>query len=46
MRETSEAEDHTILEELQKGYNFRGKLLRPALVRVAVALSSEKQQNQ
>ena len=46
MRETSEAEDHTILEELQKGYNFRGKLLRPALVRVAVAPSSEKQQNQ
>ena len=46
MRETSEVEDHTILEELQKGYNFRGRLLRPALVRVAVAPSSEKQQDQ
>jgi molecular chaperone GrpE len=43
MRETAEAEDHTILGELQKGYNFRGKLLRPALVSVAVAPSSEKQ---
>lgn len=37
MRETSEFEDHAILEELQKGYNFRGRLLRPAMVRVAVA---------
>jgi len=34
--ETEEAEDHTVLEELQRGYNFRGKLLRPAMVRVAV----------
>mgnify|MGYP005856165645 FL=1 len=30
------AEDHTVLEEFQKGYNFKGKLLRPAMVRVAV----------
>jgi molecular chaperone GrpE len=42
MKETAEAEEHTILAELQKGYNFRGKLLRPAMVRVAVAPSSEK----
>jgi len=34
--ETDEAEDQTILEEFQKGYNFRGKLLRPAMVKVAV----------
>jgi molecular chaperone GrpE len=34
--ETDEAEDQTILAELQKGYFFRGKLLRPAMVRVAV----------
>ena len=34
--ETKEAEDQTILEEFQRGYNFRGKLLRPAMVRVAV----------
>ncbi len=42
MRETAEVEDHTILAEMQKGYTFRGKLLRPAMVRVAVAPSSEK----
>ena len=34
--QTDEAEDQTILGELQRGYNFRGKLLRPAWVRVAV----------
>jgi len=33
---TEEAEDQTILEELQRGYNFKGKLLRPAWVKVAV----------
>jgi molecular chaperone GrpE len=43
LRETSEFEDHAILEELQKGYNFRGKLLRPAMVTVAVAPSAGKQ---
>ena len=34
--ETTEAEDHTVLEEYQRGYNFKGRLLRPAMVRVAV----------
>jgi len=34
--ETEEAEDQTILAEYQKGYNFKGKLLRPAMVKVAV----------
>ncbi len=34
--ETADAEDHTILEEYQRGYNFKGRLLRPAMVRVAV----------
>jgi molecular chaperone GrpE len=33
---TEDAEDQTILGEFQRGYNFRGKLLRPAMVRVAV----------
>jgi molecular chaperone GrpE len=33
---TEEAEDHTVLEEFQRGYNFKGKLLRPAWVKVAV----------
>jgi molecular chaperone GrpE len=31
-----EAGDHTVIEEYQKGYNFKGKLLRPAMVKVAV----------
>ncbi|HEY7392469.1 MAG TPA: nucleotide exchange factor GrpE [Bryobacteraceae bacterium] len=30
------AEDQTILGEFQKGYLFKGRLLRPAMVRVAV----------
>jgi len=34
--ETEEVDDQAILDEFQRGYNFRGKLLRPAMVRVAV----------
>jgi len=34
--QTEEAEDMAILSEYQRGYNFRGKLLRPAMVQVAV----------
>lgn len=34
--ETGEAQDQSILGEFQRGYNFKGKLLRPAMVRVAV----------
>lgn len=34
--ETEEAEDQAVLGEFQRGYNFRGKLLRPAMVKVAV----------
>jgi molecular chaperone GrpE len=33
---TEEYEDQAIVEELQRGYNFKGKLLRPAWVKVAV----------
>jgi len=33
---TAELEDETVLEELQRGYNFKGKLLRPSMVKVAV----------
>jgi molecular chaperone GrpE len=36
MSQTDQVEDHTILEEYQRGYNFRGRLLRPAMVKVAV----------
>jgi molecular chaperone GrpE len=35
MVETSEAEDHQILEELQRGYKLKDRLLRPSMVRVA-----------
>jgi molecular chaperone GrpE len=34
--ETEDAPDGTILEEYQRGYNFKGKLLRPSMVKVAV----------
>ena len=34
--ETEDADDQAILGEFQKGYNFKGKLLRPAMVKVAV----------
>jgi molecular chaperone GrpE len=34
--ETGDAEDHTVLQEYQRGYNFKGKLLRPSMVKVAV----------
>ena len=34
--QTEEAEDMAILSEYQRGYNFKGKLLRPAMVKVAV----------
>jgi len=31
-----EIEEETVAEEFQKGYNYRGRLLRPAMVRVGV----------
>jgi molecular chaperone GrpE len=34
--QTEEAKDQAILGEFQRGYNFKGKLLRPAMVKVAV----------
>jgi molecular chaperone GrpE len=36
MAETGEAEDQQILAEFARGYAFKGKLLRPAMVKVAV----------
>jgi len=33
---SEELPDQTVLEEYQSGYNFKGKLLRPAMVKVAV----------
>ncbi len=35
MVETDDAPDHHVLEELQPGYRIKGRLLRPAMVRVA-----------
>ncbi len=33
---SDEVEDHTVVQEMQRGYNFKGRLLRPAMVKVAV----------
>lgn len=33
--ETTEAKDHQILEELQRGYKLKDRLLRPAMVKIA-----------
>jgi molecular chaperone GrpE len=35
MVESDEAEDHHVLDELQRGYTLKNRLLRPAMVRVA-----------
>ena len=35
MVDTGEAEDHHVLEELQRGYKLKDRLLRPSMVRVA-----------
>jgi len=35
MVETSDAPDHEVIEELQRGYKMKDRLLRPAMVKVA-----------
>jgi molecular chaperone GrpE len=35
MVDTAEADDHEILDELQRGYKLKERLLRPAMVKVA-----------
>jgi molecular chaperone GrpE len=35
MVDTSDAQDHEILEELQRGYKLKDRLLRPAMVKIA-----------
>ena len=35
MVDTSEVPDHHVLDELQRGYRYKDRLLRPAMVRVA-----------
>jgi molecular chaperone GrpE len=36
MVDTKDHPDQTILEEYQRGYNFKGRLVRPAMLKVAV----------
>jgi len=35
MVDTTDAPDHQVLDELQRGYKYKDRLLRPAMVRVA-----------
>jgi molecular chaperone GrpE len=35
MVDTAKARDHEVVEELQRGYKLKGRLLRPAMVKVA-----------
>lgn len=39
---TDEAPDQTILAEFQRGYNFKGRLLRAAMVKVAVGNKNDE----
>jgi molecular chaperone GrpE len=39
--ETDKFEDHTVVEELQRGYTLKNRLLRPAIVKVAVSPSGK-----
>ena len=41
MVETEDAPPDTVLEEFQRGYNFKGRMLRPAMVKVAVQPQSK-----
>jgi molecular chaperone GrpE len=38
--ESAEHDEHTVLDEYQRGYNFKGRLLRPAMVKVSVRPAS------
>jgi molecular chaperone GrpE len=35
MVDTEDVDDHQVLEELQRGYKLKDRLLRPAMVKVA-----------
>lgn len=41
MVERADVPDHTVIDEFQRGYNFKGRLLRPAMVKVAVQPASK-----
>lgn len=40
--ESDEYDDHTVVEELLKGYTINGKILRPAMVKVATRVTKEE----
>jgi molecular chaperone GrpE len=40
--ETDSYPDNTVIEELRRGYYFKDRLLRPALVKVARAVSKQE----
>ncbi|MGB9803357.1 nucleotide exchange factor GrpE [Desulfofundulus sp.] len=44
--ETDAYPDNTVMEELRRGYYFKDRLLRPAMVKVARALSRPEEQKQ
>ena len=44
--ETDEVEDNWVLEVFQRGYRFHGSLLRPAKVKVAVAIGAEPESSE
>ncbi|SHI33721.1 nucleotide exchange factor GrpE [Desulfofundulus thermosubterraneus] len=44
--ETDAYPDNTVIEELRRGYYFKDRLLRPAMVKVARAVSVQEQQNE
>jgi molecular chaperone GrpE len=37
---TDDVPEDTVIEEFQRGYNFKGRLLRPAMVKVSIAATS------
>ena len=40
--ETPEYPDHQVIEEIRRGYKLRDKLLRPALVRIAINIAQKE----
>jgi molecular chaperone GrpE len=44
--ESAEHPDQQVVAEMQRGYTFKQRLLRPALVKVAVQPTSAKEENQ
>lgn len=43
--ETSDSPENTVVGEFQRGYYFKGKMLRPSMVRVAVASAAPSSRN-